>query len=58
MCCQLQETVVTGWSDLWVEVTWLSEVGCGVFGRWKGDEHHRNVPQHLLSAQSGVLLHP
>lgn len=38
-------------------VTWVSDVGCRVFGRWEGNEHHGDVPQHLLSAQRKVAFH-
>lgn len=37
--------------------TWLSDVRSGVLGRWEGDEHHWDVPQHLVPAQRSILLH-
>lgn len=28
---------------MWMGVTWVSDVGCRIFSRWEGDEHHGNV---------------
>lgn len=39
------------------QVTWLFDDGHWVFGRWEGNEHHRDVSQDLFFAQRKVLFH-
>lgn len=38
--------------------TWMAGTGGGVFGRGGMNEHHGDVPHHILSAQRTVAFHP